>query len=457
MKYLFPTLSLLALLVLPCVGRAQVTPAPSLLNFQGRLTKPDGTPVADGSYSVRFSLWSAASAGTERWNQTLNPITVRNGTFAALLNVASPANLFDTSLWLEIKVGTNAPLMPRQQLVSVGYAMKANTVPDNSITNKKIVSVDWSKILNVPSLTLDLPYSDTVSSTDPAFRITNQAGPAIMGETTNPNYAGGTFINNAGGNALVGQALGSQGIGVVGLAANPNKYGGFFANSAGNALAGEVTGPFGNGVLGYAANANYFGGYFSNTVGNALVGTAGPQGTGVIGETSSPTKYGGHFKNNAGGIALRVDGTTSTGVLEIQGGADIAERFTVRGKVQPGMVVEIDPKQEGVLRLARGAYNPRIAGIVSGAKNLAAGVILTDPKTKIKNTLPIAMNGRVWVWCDATKRAIEPGNFLTSSSRPGYAMAALRSSRAQGAILGKAMTRLPKGKTGLVLALVNLQ
>jgi hypothetical protein len=40
-------------------------------------SKPDGTPVADGTYSVRFSLWSAVSGGTEKWNQTINPVTVR--------------------------------------------------------------------------------------------------------------------------------------------------------------------------------------------------------------------------------------------------------------------------------------------------------------------------------------------------------------------------------------------
>jgi hypothetical protein len=26
------------------------------MNFQGRLAKPDGTPVADGNYTLRFSL-----------------------------------------------------------------------------------------------------------------------------------------------------------------------------------------------------------------------------------------------------------------------------------------------------------------------------------------------------------------------------------------------------------------
>src|SRR4029078_3541184 len=75
-----------------------------------------------------------------KWNQTVNPVTVKHGTFAVLLNVASPADLFNTNLWLESKIGSNAPLTPRQQLVSVAFAMKANTVPDNAITSAKIAN-----------------------------------------------------------------------------------------------------------------------------------------------------------------------------------------------------------------------------------------------------------------------------------------------------------------------------
>src|SRR5262245_38496564 len=146
MKSRYCSLGLLALLgalnvSLPqvAVAQAQVTPAPSLMNFQGRLAKPDGTPVADGTYALRFSLWDARSGGSEKWSQTIDPVTVKNGTFAVLLNTDT-ANLFSGDLFLEIKVGTDAPLTPRQQLVSVAYAMKANTVPDGSITAEKLAT-----------------------------------------------------------------------------------------------------------------------------------------------------------------------------------------------------------------------------------------------------------------------------------------------------------------------------
>src|SRR5678815_4439630 len=132
---------ILLLMMLSGNAFAQVSAVPQLMNFQGRLTKPDGTPVADGNYSVRFSLWTALTGGTEKWNQTINPVAVHNGTFAVLLNTSTgAADKFNGNLWLEIKIGADAPLTPRQPLVSVAYAMKANSVPDGSIGAAQIAN-----------------------------------------------------------------------------------------------------------------------------------------------------------------------------------------------------------------------------------------------------------------------------------------------------------------------------
>lgn len=154
-------------------------------------------------------------------------------------------------------------------------------------------------------------------------------------------------------------------------------------------------------------------------------------------------------------VQFRPDGTTVVQVLEITG-ADVAERFPVSDRVEPGMVVEIDPQNPGQLRLASGAYNRRVAGVVSGAGDLPVGAILGNLPGK-ENAPPIALSGRVWVHCDATERAIEPGDLLTTADRPGHAMKVEDHGRATGATIGKAMSSLEKGRTGLVLVLVNLQ
>ncbi|MBL8881314.1 MAG: hypothetical protein JNG88_19605 [Phycisphaerales bacterium] len=145
----------------------------------------------------------------------------------------------------------------------------------------------------------------------------------------------------------------------------------------------------------------------------------------------------------------------SASVLEITG-ADIAEKFPVSGKVDPGMVVEIDPDNPGQLRLASGAYNRRVAGVVSGAGGLSVGAVLGNLPGH-EDALPIALSGRVWVYCDASGGAIKPGDLLTTSDTPGHAMKVTDYLRAQGAIIGKAMSELKAGETGLVLVLVNLQ
>jgi hypothetical protein len=70
----------------------------------------------------------------------------------------------------------------------------------------------------------------------------------------------------------------------------------------------------------------------------------------------------------------------------------------------------------------------------------------------------VALAGRVYCNVDATRTAaVEPGDLLTTSATPGYAMKGTDYSRAQGAILGKAMERLDKGEKGQILVLVTLQ
>ena len=68
----------------------------------------------------------------------------------------------------------------------------------------------------------------------------------------------------------------------------------------------------------------------------------------------------------------------------------------------------------------------------------------------------VALSGRVYVRADASQGAIKPGDLLTTSAIPGHAMKVTDHLRAQGAILGKAMSALKQGQ-GLVLVLVTLQ
>jgi hypothetical protein len=175
--------------------------------------------------------------------------------------------------------------------------------------------------------------------------------------------------------------------------------------------------------------------------------------TSINGSTIYPALQVNGFSSNA--PAMRVVGTASVDVLEITG-ADLAEKFPVSEEIKPGMVMEIDPDHAGKLRLSRGAYNRRVAGVASGAGDIPTGAILGNLPGH-EAAPPVALSGRVWVYCDASETAVELGDLLTTSTTPGHAMAVRDFTRSPGATLGKAMTSLAKGETGLVLVLVNLQ
>lgn len=154
---------------------------------------------------------------------------------------------------------------------------------------------------------------------------------------------------------------------------------------------------------------------------------------------------------------LDVAGTTRTDVLQIDAGADLAERFQQSGDAiaEPGTVMAIDPTHPGHLKFSDTAYDTKVAGIVSGAGDIKPGLTLSQEGV-LEGDLTVAMAGRVYARCEATTSPIQPGDLLTTSDVPGHCMKAVDKERRDGAMLGKAMTGLAEG-TGLVLVLVNLQ
>src|SRR5262249_45485106 len=114
------------------------------------------------------------------------------------------------------------------------------------------------------------------------------------------------------------------------------------------------------------------------------------------------------------------------------------------------------PDNPGQLTVSTKPYDRTVAGIVSGAGGINPGMLMGHHGTPADGKHPVALSGRVYCLADASTGAIKPGDLLTTSARPGHAMKVADPSRAQGAILGKAMSSLKKDQ-GLVLVLVTLQ
>lgn len=135
--------------------------------------------------------------------------------------------------------------------------------------------------------------------------------------------------------------------------------------------------------------------------------------------------------------------------------ADCAEDFDMVADeiIEPGTVMVLG--DEGTLLPSAKAYDKRVAGVISGAGNYKPGIIL-DKRPSSNNRKPIALLGKVYCKVDADFAPIEVGDLLTTSPTAGHAMKAADPLKAFGAVIGKALHPLPRGR-GLVPILIALQ
>ena len=191
----------------------------------------------------------------------------------------------------------------------------------------------------------------------------------------------------------------------------------------------------------------------TTTGGDLLVGTPGGENL-VFDSNEIMARSGGaastlYLNNDGGDVRFG-------GAIVIDGGSDIVERFESScGLIEPGTVVVIDPDRAGRLTCSSTAYDPKVAGIVSGAGGVNPGLCLSQTDVLDGDT-SVAMAGRVYVKCCIENGPIRPGDRLTTASLAGHAMRATDTQLSDGSVLGKAMSSLD-AETGLVLVLVNLQ
>ncbi|PWU16939.1 MAG: hypothetical protein C5B50_12330 [Verrucomicrobia bacterium] len=327
----------------------------------------------------------------------------------------------------------------------------------------------------------------------------------VHGVASDPDYTGVRGESSGNGIGVSGTSI--TGVGVSGSSSSgegvfgtgSNGVHGVSSNLSGNAVLGENTGDgigvhgssySGPGVQGdssdnagvYGSSSDYVGVYGTSSYGNGVYGRTYSGGNGgqagVHGESfalNGTAVFGEGRNTGCAGVAGVADVQGGTGVygrgsvwagyfdgkvsvcsLTTRGGCDVAEPFQMSGpEIPKGAVVVIDDQNPGQLKLSQRAYDKRVAGVVSGANGIASGISLSQEGV-IEGGQNVALSGRVYVQADASNGAIKPGDLLTSSSAPGYAMKVSDYRKAKGAVIGKAMSGLKNGR-GMVLVLVSLQ
>ncbi|MEV0009442.1 hypothetical protein [Streptomyces sp. NPDC047973] len=305
----------------------------------------------------------------------------------------------------------------------------------------------------------------------------------VLGFGTIPAKAGVAGANDNGGNGVfgrgrvgvAGQGQDGNGVfgvsesedGVLGIGKIPAKSGVAGANDNGgngvfgrghNGVFGDGRGPGGNGVVGVSETGDGLLGIGKIAAKSGVAGVNDNGGNGLFGRGQNGVFAEGMPGGRAG---VFVGDVEVTGDLILTGG-DVAEQFDVRPapagtrEVLPGTVVVLD--EDGSLAPCAQQYDSCVAGVVSGAGDRVPALVL-DRRGRQgsgqSGRRDVAVMGKVWCRSDASSRAIRVGDLLTTSSRPGHAMAAVDRDAAFGAVIGKALTPLGSG-TGLVLALVGL-
>jgi len=314
------------------------------------------------------------------------------------------------------------------------------------------------------------------------LEVLSGGGPAIRAESTGTTAEGVYGVASAAtgttrgvwgdsssvsGTGVWGRALASSGtnFGVRGSTNSAAGYAGFFEGR------GYFSSNLGIGTGAPAVRLHVEGGSDAEPAGGGflVLGSVGAGNVAFDNNEIMARNNGGVstlFLNHNGGdvhVGQGSGGTTRlvTPVIQITGGSDLSEGFEIAShegvEARPGMVVVIDPANPGRLMPSTESYDCKVAGVISGAGGVNTGMIMGQSDSIADGRHPVALTGRVYCYVDATERAIQPGDLLTTSATPGHAMKVIDRERAGGAIIGKAMTSLAQGEKGLVLVLVNLQ
>lgn len=226
------------------------------MNFQGRLNDSTGAPMPNGTYNMRFRIYSVASGGTALWTETKavsasQGVTVTTGgLFSTQLGSVTslPANIFNTSspLYLEVELPTpgtatgsspswtEGAMSPRNPISSSPYAINSDLLDglDSSAFAQASGSANYIQNQSASPQAASLYISGTAqvgsnftangpvvfknnADSNAAFRIQNAAGSTLLNVNTVNNtitLGAGTSLTLTGGNTASRPASPTEGM-----------------------------------------------------------------------------------------------------------------------------------------------------------------------------------------------------------------------------------------------------
>ncbi|MDE1970121.1 MAG: hypothetical protein KGI50_00890 [Patescibacteria group bacterium] len=105
----------------------------SLISYQGKLTNTSNVAVSDGSYTIKFRLYTASSGGVAIYAEQ-QTVSVSNGLFSALIGngtqiegsgALSSVNFNQDPIYLGVQVQSDAEMTPRKQLAAAPFSFNS--------------------------------------------------------------------------------------------------------------------------------------------------------------------------------------------------------------------------------------------------------------------------------------------------------------------------------------------
>ena len=169
---------------------------PSLVNYQGRVSDAVGDPLS-GNMNIAVKIHSHETNEAETYSEDLGSVAVNNGLFAIQFGSGTnfPSALAQAEAWLEVSVD-GTPLLPRQRLVAVPYAMNAAALGSVRAEDPA------APVAGMIRWTGSAFEGFTGTAWEPLGASAGQPLLSVeMVEVGNPNNADDTAMNNLGGNS----------------------------------------------------------------------------------------------------------------------------------------------------------------------------------------------------------------------------------------------------------------